>query len=164
MVLWFAGLAFVLVWSVFRDTAIDYRLVMLGAVLPDVVDAPFGGARVAHTLLAAVAVLVVVMLVTRGRRHLRRQLLALPIGLFCHLVLDGMWTRTGTFWWPLIGDGFEGDRIPSLERPVVLVALQELAGLLALIWVTGRFRLREHDRRELFVRTGRLGRDLRVVE
>jgi hypothetical protein len=164
MLLWFAGLAFVLVWSVFRDTAIDYRLVMLGAVVPDLLDAPFGGARVFHTLVAAVTSLVVVMLVTRGRRHLRRQLLALPIGVFCHLVLDGMWTRTGTFWWPIIGGGFEGTGIPSFDRPWLLLAIQELAGLLALVWLHGRFRLGEPERRELFVRTGRLGRDLRDVE
>ena len=164
MLFWFAGAAFILVWVVFRDTAIDFRLVMAGAVVPDLLDAPFGGARFMHTLLAAVAVLVGVMLLTRGKRHLRRQVLALPIGLFCHLVLDGMWTRTGTFWWPVIGNGFTGDGIPSLGRPVALLVAQEIAGALALAWAWSRFRLREATRRTLFVRTGRLGRDLRVVE
>ena len=164
MLLWFAGLAFVIVWSVFRDTAIDYRLVMAGALVPDVVDVWFGGARVLHTLIAAVTALVVVMLVTRGRRHLRRQLLALPIGLFCHLVLDGVWTRTGTFWWPVIGGGFEGDGLPSLDRPVPLLVVQEAAGAIALFWGYRRFRLFEPERRALFARTGRLGRDLRVIE
>lgn len=164
MLLWFAGLSFVIVWSVFHDTAIDYRLVMAGALLPDLVDAPFGGARVMHTLLAAVALLVGVMLLTRGRRVWRRRLLALPIGVFCHLLLDAMWTRTGTFWWPLIGDGFEGDGVPSLQRPTALLAVQEALGLLALIWVVARFRLREPERRRGFVVTGRLGRDLRVVD
>ena len=164
MVLWFAGLAFVLVWAVFRDTAIDYRLVVAGALLPDIIDAPLGGARVAHSLVAGAGLLVVVMLATRGRRHLRRQLLALPIGVLSHLVLDGMWTRTGTFWWPFIGGGFEGDRLPSLARPVPLLVAQEIAGALALAWGWSRFRLREPERRSLFARTGRLGRDLRVVE
>ena len=55
MLLWFAGLSFVMVWNVFRDPAIDYRLVMVGALLPDVVDAPFGGPRVMHSVTAAVA-------------------------------------------------------------------------------------------------------------
>lgn len=164
MALWFAGLAFVLVWSVFRDTAIDYRLVMGGALLPDVVDVWFGGARYLHTLLAAVVGLFGVMLLTRGRRHLRRQVLALPIGVFCHLVLDGMWTRTGTFWWPVIGDGFEGDRLPSFDRPSLLLVAQEILGGLALWWAYRRFRLFEPERRALFVSSGRLGRDLRVIE
>lgn len=164
MLLWFAGLAFVLVWSVFRDTAIDYRLVMTGALLPDVVDVWFGGARYLHTLLGAVVALVGVMLFTRGRRHLRRQLLAVPIGLFCHLVLDGMWTRTGTFWWPIIGDGFEGDGLPSLGRPAFLVVVQELLGAAALWWAYRRFRLFESERRALFASSGRLGRDLRLMD
>ena len=164
MLLWFAGMAFVIVWSVFRDTAIDYRLVMAGALVSDVIDAPFGGAAVFHTLVAAVSVLVVVMLATRGRRHLRRRLLALPIGVFCHLVLDGMWTRTDTFWWPFLGDGFDSEGLPSLERPLVVLVVFEMVGFAALWWGYRRFRLYEPERRSQFIRTGRLGRDLRVVE
>lgn len=165
MVFWFAGMAFLVVWTVFRDTAIDYRLVALGAVLPDAVDVFAGGARFLHSLLAAVCVLVVVMLVTRRRRVLRRQLLALPIGLFCHLLLDGMWARTGTFWWPLIGDGFDpAGRLPSLERPVLLVVVQEAAGLAAIWWGYRRFWLFDPTRRQLFARTGRFDRNLRTEE
>ena len=163
MLLWFAGLSFVLVWAVFRDTAIDYRFVMAGALLPDVVDAPLGGPRVAHSLLASVALLAGVMLATRGRRTLRRRLLALPIGMFCHLLLDAMWTRTEVFWWPFLGD-IDERGVPSLDRPVALLAAQEVAGLVALWWVARRFRLGEPERRRQFVRTGRLGRDLRVLE
>ena len=160
MLLWFAGMAFVLVWAVFKDTAIDYRLVMAGALLPDVVDIAFGGARVLHSLAWSVAFLVVVMVMTRGRRLRRRRLLALPIGTFCHLLLDAMWTRTETFWWPFFGWRFDGQGLPSLDRPVVVTVVLELAGLAALLWARSRFRLAEPDRRREFVRTGRLGRDL----
>jgi membrane-bound metal-dependent hydrolase YbcI (DUF457 family) len=153
-------MAFVLVWTVFKDTAIDYRLVMAGALLPDVVDGVLGGPRVLHALSFSVALLVVVMLATRGRRTLRRRLLALPIGTFCHLLLDATWTRTVTFWWPFLGTRFEGDGLPSLSRPVVLLAVLEVAGLLALVWCHGRFHLGEPARRREFLRTGRLGRDL----
>ena len=160
MVLWFAGMAFILVWTVFKDTAIDYRLVMAGALLPDVVDVWFGGAWVLHTLVCSVVLLVVVMLATRGRRQLRRRLLAVPIGTFCHLLLDAMWTRTATFWWPFFGAGFDVDGLPSLSRPAWLLVVLELAGLVALWWCVGRFRLFEPERRAQFVRTGHLGRDL----
>ncbi|MDP8976192.1 MAG: hypothetical protein M3N28_07500 [Actinomycetota bacterium] len=160
MFLWFAGLAVVLVWQVFRDTAIDYRLVMVGALLPDVVDAPFGGPRLAHTLAASVMLLVGVMVATRGRRGLRRRLLALPVGTLLHLVLDGMWTRTTGFWWPMTGATLPGDALPSLARPVAVVALQEAVGLAALVWWWRRFHLGETERRRAFARTGRLGRDL----
>ncbi|HET7486809.1 MAG TPA: hypothetical protein VFJ85_02705 [Acidimicrobiales bacterium] len=160
MLLWFAGLSLVIVWSVFGDPAIDYRLVVAGAVLPDVVDAVFGGPRYLHTLAVAVAVLVVVMLATRGRRGLRRRLLALPIGLFLHLVLDAMWARTRVFWWPAFGARFTGHGLPSLSRPAALLLFQELVGAACLAWWVSRFRLAEPERRRLFLRTGRVGRDL----
>jgi hypothetical protein len=40
----------------------------------------------------------------------------------------------------------------------------ELLGLGALVWTWKRFRLAEDARRSQFFRTGRFGRDLRVVE
>ena len=156
MLLWFAGLSFVLVWQVFRDPAFDYRLVMVGALLPDAVDVVFGGARVLHTLVFSAALLAVVMAATRGRRVLRRRLLAVPVGTFLHLVLDGMWTRTAVFWWPAFGWSFEGTSLPSAERGVMLVAVQEVIGLVALWWCVGRWELYEPGRRRRFLRTGRL--------
>ncbi|HUR24223.1 MAG TPA: hypothetical protein VMZ73_10165 [Acidimicrobiales bacterium] len=160
MVLWFAGLALVIVWQVFRDTAIDYRLVVVGAVLPDLVDVVLGGARVMHTLAASVVLLTLVMVGTRGWSGARRRLLALPIATFLHLVLDGMWSSTEVFWWPLFGVSFGGAGLPSLSRPVALVVLQEIVGVGALAWWWQRFRLQDPERRRAFVRTGRLGRDL----
>jgi len=160
MVLWFAGMSFILVWAVFRDTAIDYRLVMAGALLPDAVDVFLGGPQVLHTLVFSVGLLVIVMLGTRGRRNLRRRMLALPIGTFCHLVLDATWARSITFWWPFLGRRLHDGGLPSLQRPAVLLVVLELAGLAALLWCRSRFRLHEPERRRQFVRTGRLGRDL----
>lgn len=159
MVLWFAGLSFVIVVAVFRDGAIDYRLVMTGALLPDAVDVWFGGARVLHTLVFSAALLGVVMLGTRGHRALRRRLLAVPIGTFLHLVLDGMWADTRTLWWPLAGGPLRA-RLPSLQRPWGLTLAMELAGAVALVWAWRRFRLGDPVRRSAFVRTGRLDRSL----
>ena len=160
MLLWFAGGALVAVWQVFKDPAIDYRLVMAGAVAPDLVDGVLGGARVLHTLAFSVALLGGVMLATRGRRGSRRRLLALPIGTFLHLVLDAMWARTEVFWWPASGLSFDGAGLPSLSRPALLLAVQEVAGAAALAWWWARFRLGDPGRRAHFLRTGRLGRDL----
>ena len=140
MLLWFAGLSVALVWSVFRDPRLDYRLVLVGALLPDLVDGAFGGARVMHSVVASVVLLVAVMVATTGRRPLRRRLLAVPIGTFAHLVLDGAWIRTKVFWWPFFGTSFEGAGLPSFERPVVLLVLMEVAGLVALLAMRGRLR------------------------
>jgi inner membrane protein len=124
VLLWFAGGALVAVWQVFKDPAIDYRLVMAGAVAPDVVDAAFGGARLLHTLAFSVVLLCGVMLATRGRRGTRRRLLALPIGTFLHLVLDAMWARTEVFWWPAFGLDLPGDGLPSSDRPAAVLVVQ----------------------------------------
>jgi hypothetical protein len=158
VILWFAGGSFALVWAVFKSPALDYRLVMLGAVVP-VVELAFGGPRVLHTLVCSVAALTIVMLVTRRRRLVRRRWLGIPIGLFMHLVLDGMWTRTEVFWWPLFGWTFPAGELPEIERGVLTVLL-ELAGAAALAWCWQRFRLNEPRRRAEFLRTGHLGRDL----
>lgn len=159
MVFWPAGMALGLVWLVFRDPAFDYRMVMVGALLPDLVDAPFGGARVAHTLVGAVAVLAVVMLATRGRRHVRRSLLAVPIGMFAHLVADGMWARTETFWWPFFGWSLT-DRLPFLDHGLPVLLLEELAGVAIVVWCWRRFRLGDPAVRRQFFRTGHLPRDI----
>lgn len=157
-------MAVVAVWVVFRDPAIDLRLVVAGALLPDVVDGLLDLAGVvgpwpAHTLLAHAVVLVVVMLATRGRRQLRRRLLALPIGGLLHLALDGAWADTVGFWWPVLGTDVGTQALPSLERGPANLVL-EVAGLIALVWAWRRFRLGEPARRATFLRTGRVGRDL----
>lgn len=161
MLFWFAGGSFLAVWLVFRDPAIDHRLVMAGALLPDVVDVLTGGPWLGHTVLASAVLLCGLMLATMGRRLLRRQLLAVPIGTFLHLVLDGAWADTATFWWPSFGleAGLGDGRLPSVERGAVNVVL-ELIGVGILVWAHRRFRLGEPERRQHFLRTGRLGRDL----
>ena len=158
MLLWFAGTAVVLVWNVFHDRAIDHRVLVAGALLPDLVDAPFGGARVAHTLVASGLLLFAVMLATRGRRAARRRWLALPIGTFIHLLVDGVWARASTFWWPFLGGGLDGV-LPSVDHGPVVLVLEELAGAAALVWFYRRFRLGDPANRAAFLRTGRLPRE-----
>ena len=159
MLFWPAGVALGLVWLVFRDPAFDYRMVVVGALLPDLIDAPFGGARLAHTLVFAVAVLTLVMLGTRGRRHVRRSLLAVPIGIFAHLVADAMWARTETFWYPAFGGPLTG-RLPALDHGLAILVLEELAGLLVVAWCWQRFQLGDPKVRRQFLRTGHLPRGI----
>lgn len=134
MVLWFVGTAWAAVWFVFRDPRFDLRMLALGALLPDIVDVWSGGTWVMHSVTASVAVLALVMLATRGRRPSRPMLLAVPIGMFMHLVFDGVFARTTAFWWPFAGAGFGDDRLPSFDRGWWNVPL-ELAGALLALWV-----------------------------
>ena len=159
MFFWFLGMAFLAAWLVFRDPALDHRLIVVGALLPDLVDALTGRAGVAHSLVASAVLLAVVVLATRGRRRLRRSLVALSIGTFLHLVLDGIWTNRQVFLWPFAGLDLGDAPLPSVERGWANVPL-ELAGLAVLVWAWQRFRLGEPARRRTFLRTGHLGRDL----
>jgi hypothetical protein len=132
MLFWFAGGAVAIVWFVFHDPQFQVRWLVAGSLLPDVIDAPLGGARVAHSVVSAVGLLVAVMLTTIGRRPLRRRLLALVIGVFLHLVLDGAFTNSRMFWWPVSGLSLPTERLPSIARgwwniPLELLGLAFLA-------------------------------------
>lgn len=153
---WFLALSFVLVALVFDSPALDYRMVMLGSVLP-VVELLAGGPWALHTLLAPLVVLVAVMLATRGRRLARRRWLGLPIGLFMFLVLDGAWLRTDLFWWPAFGAGVDVGDLPEFKPVAVLVAL-ELIGLAVGAWAVRRYGLANRERLRLFCAHGRLDR------
>ncbi len=158
MFLWFVGCALFLVWIAFHDPAVDHRVLIAGALLPDGVDAPLGGARYAHTLLVAALLLAAVMLVTRGHRHARRRWLFLPIGVLVHLAVDDVWERSELLLWPFLGP-FQAGPLPSLEQSVALIVLKELIGAAVIVWFVGRFRLAEPAARANFLRTGRLPRD-----
>jgi hypothetical protein len=158
--LWFVGGAVLGVWLVFRSPAVDYRLVVLGALLP-LVELPVGEPRVLHSLTGSVALLGLAMVAIPRRRLVQRRLVAVPIGMFTHLLLDGAWADTEGFWWPFSGLGWSHSRLPELGRGAFNVVL-ELAGAAALWWCWSRFQLDEPDRRARFLRTGRLDRDVAV--
>lgn len=155
MLLWFLGTGLLTVWFVFTDPRFDYRLLLVGVLVPDVIDVPSGDTRWAHSLTVTVGVMVFVMLVTAGRKPIRRLLLGLPIGMLLHLVWDGAFSATKVFWWPFSGS-WGKTRVPSLERGWLNVAL-ELAGAAMLWWAWKRFKLAEPERRRQFIRCGSLG-------
>ena len=142
MILWFAGVSFVFVWWVFRSPALDYRLVMLGAVLP-----------VGEFLLG------ILMLATQMRRLVRRRWIGIPIGMMMHLVLDGIWARPKAFWWPFFGVDFESGGLPEFGHSRAISVLLELVGLVCFVWAWKAFDFRNPKTRERFVRTGHLSRE-----
>lgn len=154
MFFWFIGTAVVTVGLVFRDPRFDYRLLIVGSVLP-LADGLFGGARALHSVTVSIALLVVIMLATIGRRSLRRTLLGLPIGMFLHLVFDAAWNDTDTFWWPFTGIEFSDDGIPVADRGVLSVVL-EVIGIIGCAWLWRRNGLGDRDNRRRFLHDGRL--------
>jgi hypothetical protein len=152
---WFIGTAVVTVWFVFRDQRFDYRLLIVGALLPALGDAPFGGARVFHSLLFSVVLLAVLMLATPPRSAIRRTLLGLPVGTLLHLVFTGAWLNASVFWWPFGGWSFDVAEHPVSARGWWNVVL-ELIGIALCWWIVARAGLRQRDRRSVFWHTGQL--------
>lgn len=155
MVAWFVGTSVLTIWYVFRDQRFDYRLLVVGALLPPVVDVWFGGARVLHSLTFSVALMVVVMAVTAGRKPIRRTLLGLPLGTLLHLVYTGAWADATVFWWPFSGGGFDDARLPMIERGWWNLPL-ELVGVFLVVHIWRSADLRSADARQRFRRTGQL--------
>lgn len=154
MLFWFIGTAVLTVWYVFRDPRFDYRLLVVGAVLPEL-DGVTGGMWVMHTLVFSVGLLAMVMLATSGRKPIRRLLLGLPIGTLLHLVFDGAWATTDVFWWPFVGTDLGGFDLPSVQRGPLNI-LFELAGIALVVWIWKRSDLSDPDRRRQFRATGQL--------
>ena len=108
-----------------------------------------------HSVLTSVAVLVGVMVVTRRGSLRRRRWLALPIGMFLHLVFDGVFNNTSLFWWPLAGFDIGAVNVPSLDRMQWNVLL-ELVGIALLAWMWRVNSLGRQSTRQHFVKTGQL--------
>jgi hypothetical protein len=134
MLLWFVGTSIAAVWFVFRDPQFNFRLVVVGALIPDIIDGIGGGAGPLHSVVTVIALLAVVMLITTGRRPVRKPLLAVIIGLFMHLVFDGAFANTSMFWWPLGGFATYEQALPSIDRGWINVGL-ELVGVGLILWV-----------------------------
>lgn len=154
MLIWFAVLSVVLVAVVFRSGGVDYRTVVIGAVLP-VLEGFTGGPKVLHSLTGAALVLGIAMAATQRHRLLRRRVLGLPIGLLCHLVLDGSFTRTDVFWWPFTGWAFAPGQIPEWSHLGISIVL-ELVGVAVGVWAWRLFGLDDPAARDRFWREGRL--------
>jgi inner membrane protein len=93
---------------------IDYRVVLIGSMLPDIIDKPLGlwvlhdeyggGRSFAHTLLFALILIMAGLIWHRKKRGIF--LLTLALANAMHLVLDSMWTRKETLLWPVLGRSF----------------------------------------------------------
>jgi len=92
---------------------IDYRLILLGSLLPDIIDKPLAiwlhvgsGRGIAHTLVFAGLLAFAGLLVYAWRRGIG--LLCLCFASMMHLVLDDMWLNPRTLLWPAYGWPFQG--------------------------------------------------------
>ena len=95
--------------------AIDYRAVIVGAMLPDIVDKPLGLwiapdlvdrslRSIAHSLLFGLLILGIGGLLLVARR--RPPAMLLGIASSGHLILDRMWSNPTIILWPFLGWDF----------------------------------------------------------
>lgn len=170
MLFWHAGATIAIARYTFRDDRMDLRMLLLGALLPDLIDTPiglvfydrFGGVRLfTHGLLLAAVVMVGVVLSTRRGRP-RKLWMPVAIGLLFHILLDAMWLDPETLWWPLLGWSFTpaGPAGAGAYLSSVLtdgrVWLAELAGLAYLVYLWRAAQLSERQARRQFIATGRV--------
>ncbi len=103
---------------------IDYRLVLLGSILPDIIDKPIGhiffaetfennGRLFAHTLLFFLLLLSYGLF--RFYRYGKIGFLVLALCSGFHLILDEMWHAAATLLWPLMGWDFPETDLIDLE-------------------------------------------------
>ena len=147
----------------------DYRLVAVGAMLPDVVDKPLGiyllrrqlrsGRIYGHTLLLSLSLVVAGSLLTGRWRH---RLRSLGLGVGTHLLADDVMSSPRTLFWPLGGLRFPQDRhLEGWGWKMVRryysdpqTAISEALSALVVLAVGGR--LLRRRRLGSFLRNGRL--------
>lgn len=152
---------------------IDYRFLLLGAILPDLIDKTVGmvllreqvanGRIFSHTLLFAMLLLHTGFLLSGEGR---RMFLSLFIGVSFHIAFDGMWLHPHTLLWPLYGWSFpKGVPLGMVEiarnylhtpftTPIlVAMGLEAIGGIVILIVMLTVF---PGDRRRRFLRQGDL--------
>ncbi len=136
-------------WLTSLSSYIDIRLLIIGSLLPDIIDKPVGqyffretfsnGRIFSHTLLF------LVLIGAAGfylyRRHRQVWMLTLAAGAFTHLVFDRIWRTPATLFWPLMGLTFEKVELTDwasntfealLSDPALY--LPEAFGLAMLVW------------------------------
>ena len=157
MLFWFIATSVWSVWFVFRDPKFDYRLVAIAALAPDLIDGLRGAVGPMHSVVTSIAVLFAIMIATAGRKPSRQRLLAIPIGMFIHLIFDGAFSNTKTFWWPLTGISLSENSLPSVERGLLNLPL-EIVGVIGCVVAWRYFSLADKFRRTNFLKTGSLHR------
>ena len=137
---------------------IDYRLVLLGSMLPDI-DKLIGiylfgdtfdnGRIICHTLLFFLIIFSIG--IYRYRRYGKTGILVLSFGCATHLIFDEMWNAPHTLFWPLDGISFPDEDVSDFmgliwesatTRPKAYIP--EIIGLIILIPIGIRLLTHRH--------------------
>lgn len=150
-------------------STLDFRIIAVFAMLPDIIDKVLGhlffygilnnGRLFAHTLVFLIVFSIIFYLVARTYWWLY----TLPV--LTHLVFDLMWQTPETLLWPTYGWGFERFDMNVWEHwsqalfgdPFVIAT--EIIGAIIIICVVMYFRLYIRENFVMALRAGRLKKD-----
>jgi membrane-bound metal-dependent hydrolase YbcI (DUF457 family) len=174
------GITLLLGFIIFRflKEKIDYRFLLVGAILPDLIDKPIGhyifnsvfhnGRIFAHTILFILLLVVIAAYLERKYRFTGVSVLAL--GAMAHLAEDQIWRSPGTALWPLMGWEFPKLDLQDYAGYIWDVLLHdpnayvpEIIGLAIIAGFVWRFELYRPERVMAFVKTGLLSREKKIV-
>jgi len=145
---------------------VDFRIVVVLAMLPDIIDKPLGhfilgeslnnGRTYSHTLVFLLLVAIVCIIVFKKLFWVY----VLPV--VGHQTLDMMWDNPKAMFWPIYGFGFKQMDMDVwshwweelAQNEYVLIG--EMAGLLILVTVFVFFRIYQKDNFLLGLKKGRL--------
>ena len=173
------GITLLLVFLVFTllKEKIDYRFLVVGAILPDLIDKPIGqylfnsvfqnGRIFAHTILFILLLVILAAYMERKYRFAGVSVLAL--GAIGHIAEDQMWRSPGTALWPLLGWEFPKLDLEDYASYIWDVLLHdpsayvpEIVGLVIIAGFVWRFELYRPERVKAFLKNGRLSQMVAV--
>jgi len=127
---------------------VDIRILLIGSILPDLIDKPLGylfrdilssGRTLGHTLLFLILISIVGFYLYFS--HRRTSIPTLSFGTLTHLVLDRMWRIPSTLFWPIYGFSFAkedvADWIPKMLSGLMTdseIYVAEILGAAILCW------------------------------
>jgi len=135
-------------WFAALSNYLDIRWLMVGSLLPDIIDKPVGqyffrdtfnnGRIFSHSLLFFVVITAAGLLLFKKARY--TWLLALAAGTFTHLILDEIWQVPQTLFWPFTGLAFPVSEIDGWLRTIwewlisnPSVYIPEITGLVVIL-------------------------------
>ena len=136
-------------WFAKLSHYIDIRFLLVGSLLPDIIDKPVGqyffretfnnGRIFSHTILFLVVVSAIGYYVFK--RHRNVWMLSLAAGTLMHLVLDEMWNTPATLFWPFMGVSFPAVELTGWAASILealfsepFLYITEAVGLVILVW------------------------------
>lgn len=157
------------VWLTSLGKHVDIRLLLIGSLLPDIIDKPLGlfffketfdtGRLFCHTLLFLILITLASYYLYRSRG--KTWLFALSFGIFTHLIFDEMWLVPETLLWPLYGFTFVKSGITHRMARILYALLTDPAVYVpeifgAVILIVFIVMLVRRKRFSVFVRNGEL--------